>query len=91
MVEGFSLGSYALLVDYTGRLFRAGKAAMSRELAAIFDRLGTSAESWWDRLARLSQGRLFGRVLAATCERLQHIANALGVRRLVNLGGCPAR
>ena len=27
MVEGFSLGSYLLLVDYTGRLFREGKAA----------------------------------------------------------------
>ena len=51
MVEGFSLGSYALLVDYTGRLFREGKVAISRELAAIFDRLGTTAESWCSRLA----------------------------------------
>ena len=25
MLEGFSLGSYFLLVDYTGRLFREGK------------------------------------------------------------------
>jgi hypothetical protein len=29
MLVGFSLGSYLLLVDYTGRLFRAGKAAIS--------------------------------------------------------------
>ena len=91
MVAGFPLGSYALLVDYTGRLFREGKVAISRELAAIFDRLGTTAESWWSRLAKLSQGRLFGRVLAATCDRLQEVANRLGVRRLVNLGRCPAR
>ncbi len=40
MLEGFSLGSYLLLVDYTGRLFRDGKARISRELADIFDRLG---------------------------------------------------
>ncbi len=91
MLEGFPLGSYALLVDYTGRLFREGKVAISRELAAIFDRLGTTAESWWSRLAKLSQGRLFGRVLATTCERLQEVANRLGVRRLVNLGRCPIR
>jgi hypothetical protein len=58
---------------------------------AIFDRLGTTAESWWSRLAKLSQGRVFGRVLAATCERLQEIANQLGARPLVNLGPCAAR
>jgi hypothetical protein len=90
-VEGFPLGSYTLLVDHTGRLFRGGQAALLRELAAIFDRLGTTAESWWSRLAKLSQGRLFGRVLAATCDWLQEVANRLGVRRLVNLGRCPAR
>ena len=33
MLEGFPLGSYLLLVDYTGRLFREGKAAISRELS----------------------------------------------------------
>ena len=32
MLEGFSLGSDLLLVDYTGRLFREGKAAISRLL-----------------------------------------------------------
>ena len=46
IVEGFTLGNYLLLVDYTGRLFRNGKAAMSRELAEILDRLGSTAESW---------------------------------------------
>ncbi len=28
MLEGFSLGNYLLLVDYTGRLFREGKAVV---------------------------------------------------------------
>ena len=49
-----------------------GKVAISRELAAIFDRLGTTAESWWSRLAKLSQGRLFGassRRPATACRR----------------------
>jgi hypothetical protein len=40
------LGSYLRLVDYTARLFREGKAAISREVAEIFDRLGSSAETW---------------------------------------------
>jgi len=39
---GSSLGSYLLLVDYTGRLLRAAKSALSAELAGIFDRLGTN-------------------------------------------------
>jgi hypothetical protein len=46
MIEGFSLGNYLLLVEYTGRLFRAGKAAICAELARIFERLGSNAENW---------------------------------------------
>ena len=29
-----------LLVEYTGRLFRAGKAVISGDLAGVFERLG---------------------------------------------------
>ncbi len=91
MVEGFPLGSYALLVDYTGRSFREGRAPISRELAAIFDRLGTTAETWRVRLDKLRQGGFFGRVFAATRDRLQGFANRLVVRRSDSLGRCPAR
>ncbi|MFI5460585.1 MAG: hypothetical protein ACHRXM_34660 [Isosphaerales bacterium] len=91
MLAGFSLGSYLLLVDYTGRLFREGKAAISRELAGIFDRLGSSAESWWARLEKLSRGRLLGRFFAASRARLREVATHWGVHHLANLGGCPAR
>jgi len=42
MLEGVSLGSYLLLVDYTGRLFRDGKTVISAELSGILDRLGSS-------------------------------------------------
>jgi hypothetical protein len=45
MLEGFSLGSCLLLVDYTGRLFRDVKAAISADLSNIFERLGSTAES----------------------------------------------
>jgi REP element-mobilizing transposase RayT len=91
MLEGFSLGSYLLLVDYTGRLFREGKAAISGELAGIFDRLAINAASWQARLENLSRGRLLGRFFAATRERLREVAQCLGVRHLANLGGCAAR
>ena len=88
MLEGFSLGSYLLLVNYTGRLFRTGKATISAELAGIFDRLGSSAESWRARLEKLRTRRLFGRFFAASREKLREAAVRLNVRResCVNTG-----
>jgi hypothetical protein len=91
MLEGFSLCNYLLLVDYTGRLFREGKAVISAELGAILERLGSSAENWQARLQKLSGGRLLGRFFAATRSRLREVAQRLGVHRLANLAGCPAR
>jgi REP element-mobilizing transposase RayT len=91
MLEGFSLGNYLLLVDYTGRLFRDGKAVISAEVAGILERLGSSVESWQIRLQKLKSGRLLGRFLAASRERLREVAGRLGLHHLANLGGCPAR
>jgi hypothetical protein len=91
MLEGFSLGSYFLLVDYTGRLYREGKTAISAELAGILERLGSSAESWRGRLEKLRAGRLFGRFFAASRERLRQAAARLGVQRVANHAGCPAQ
>ena len=45
MMQGFSLGSYAKLVDHTGRLFRQGKASISAELAGIFERLDVAPKA----------------------------------------------
>jgi hypothetical protein len=90
MLEGFPLGSYLLLVDWTARLFREGKAAVSRELAGIFERLGTSAELWQRRMQRLRSGRLWGRFFACRRDRLREGARRLGVRHLANLSACPA-
>jgi hypothetical protein len=88
MLEGFSLGNYLLLVDYSGRLFREGKATISRELAAIFERIGTTAETWQARVLKLSKARLMGRLFAASHQRLRDVAARLGLRRAVNLGSC---
>ena len=90
MIEGFSLGSYVLLVDYSGRLFRAGKASISSELAAVFERLGSDAETWRTRLETLRKKHFVGRFFAATRRRLVEVAERLGLRRPPNLCGCPA-
>ena len=87
MIEGFSLGSYLLLVDYTGRLFRDGKAMISQGIAGIFERLGTDADTWQARMQKLNGGRLLGRFFAASRERLREVSKRLGLRRAVNLGG----
>jgi hypothetical protein len=87
MVEGFSLGNYRLLVDYTGRLFREGKAAVSRKVAEILDRLGTSANHWQARLTKLRRGLLLGRFFAATRQQLRQAGERPGLKRVPNLGG----
>ena len=90
MLEGFSLGSYLALVDYTGRLFREGKAVISAKVAVAFARLGSSADRWNARLEALKRGRLLGRFFAASRARLREIAGRLRVHHLANLSGCPA-
>ena len=90
MFEGLSIGNYLRLVDYTGRLFREGKARISDDLAGILDRIGSSAEGWQRRMEKLKTGRFFGRFFAASRDKLREIAGRLNVRRLVNLVGCAA-
>ena len=75
-------------VDYTGRLFREGKAAISATLTGIFERLGSRAGNWQARMEKLRNGRLYGRFFAASREKLRAMAERLKVRRLVNLTGC---
>jgi hypothetical protein len=82
------VGSYLPLVDYSGRLFRTGKGTISREMAEIFARIGTTAETWQARLEKLNEGRLLGRFLAASRQRLREVTQRLGLRRAVNLARC---
>jgi hypothetical protein len=88
MLEGFSLGNYLVLVDYTGRLFREGNASLSREVAGILERIGTTDLAWQARLEKLSKGRLLGRFFAASRQRLREVAERLRLKRVPNLGGC---
>ncbi|QEG35711.1 hypothetical protein [Bythopirellula goksoeyrii] len=85
MIEGFSLGSYLLLVDYTSRLCRQGKARLSEEVAGIFDRLGTSRQLWEQRFHRLlAKSRLLGNYFATDAARLQRVASRRGVHHVDN-------
>ncbi len=51
-------------VDYTSRLFRQGKAAISQEVEEILERLGTTAVTWLARLDALRKCRLSGSFFA---------------------------
>ncbi|TVS13254.1 MAG: transposase [Planctomycetaceae bacterium] len=91
MLEGFSLGSYLLLVDYTSRLYRQGKARVSPEVASILDRLGTSDEVWGQRMLRmLEKPRLFGSYFSTDQQRLRQLAHQRGVHHLDNVAGSNA-
>jgi REP element-mobilizing transposase RayT len=85
MLEGFSLGSYLLLVDYTGRLVRQGKARISSEVAGILDRLGTSEQFWSARVTQmLAKSRLFGHYFTTSRDRLRALAKERGLHHLDN-------
>jgi len=86
MRSGFTLGQYLMLVEYTGRILRDGKAAISSEVAELFARLGSTPETWGVRMGKLTSGRLIGRFLAASRERLRQLASKLQVRHLANVG-----
>ena len=73
-MEGFTLGQYLLLVDYTRRLVRKGKAVVSSELEGIFERLQSSAEIWSQRIKRLHGKTWVGRFLSASRDRLRALA-----------------
>ena len=92
MMESFSLGSYLLLVDYTSRLCRLGKARVGKEVSSILERIGSSAEIWSQRIQKMfaSGSRLNGTFFAGTRERLRQLAVARGVQHLDNLAGCHA-
>jgi REP element-mobilizing transposase RayT len=85
MLAGFTLGNYLMLVEHTGRLLRDGKASISGELADIFERLGSSADSWQLHMQRLRGERLLGRFIAGSRELLRSTAQRLGMSRLANL------
>ncbi len=91
MFRGFSLGSYLLLVDYTSRLLRPGKARVPAEVREILDRLGTDIETWSDRLRHLlGRDRIHGTYFTTDRSRLRDLAQQQGCHHLANLAGCKA-
>ncbi len=73
-----------MLIEYTGRMLRDGKAAISSEVVDTFTRLGCTPEIWGVRMNKLTGGRLLGRFLAASRQR--QLASKLNVRHLANVG-----
>jgi hypothetical protein len=85
MLESFSLGSYLLLVDYTGRLHRNGKARMNAAVKEIFERLGTTGEYWSDRIRKMLKSHdLRGSFFASNREVIRELSSQRG-KRLANL------
>ena len=74
-----------LLVDYTSRVVRNGKARVSAEVAGILERLNTSAEFWSDHIrAMFDKQRILGSYFSTTRERLRTLAAERGVHHLDN-------
>jgi hypothetical protein len=91
LLEGFSLGSYLQLVDYTSRLVRRGKARLSQEVASILQRVGTSADVWQHTIKKMfARSRPLGVAFAFHREKLREAALKRGCHHLANLNGCPA-
>jgi REP element-mobilizing transposase RayT len=90
LLPGFSLRSYLLLVDWTARLYREGKAQLHRDAVGILERLGTSLERWEGKvLGLLRRSKLVGTALGRL-ESLERLAKARGQRWVKNLAGRPA-
>ena len=91
LLDGFSLGSYLQLVDYTSRLVRQGKARVSREVASLLTRLGTSVDRWQQTLTKMfSRSSPLGVAFAFHREHLTAAAAKRGCHHLANLNGCPS-
>ncbi len=82
---GCTLGQYLMLVDCMSRSVREGKASVTHEFQALFDRLEMDAERWLDRLTKLlTNNRLYGSFMATTQAALRSVAQKLGVKQLAN-------
>ncbi len=89
MSEHLTLASYLMLVDYTSRLLRKGKARVKSTERSVFERLGSTAERWGQRMQRLfSKPIPYGTYFATDRNRLRELAQRKGTQRLANLAGC---
>jgi REP element-mobilizing transposase RayT len=85
MLPGFSLAGYLELVDWTARICRTGKAKLSRDVAGIMQRLGTTAEVWHERIVQLfNKPRWLGNFCTTKRERLKDVAHRRGLHHVDN-------
>lgn len=90
LLEGFSLGSYLLLLDASSRIIRANKARVEPDVQPLLDRLGTTLEAWQTAITAMFS-RPFPRGVAFAFDRkkLREAAKKRGCRHVANLNGCP--
>ena len=71
MTSCLSFAGYLRLLDWSGRLFRPGKARVPKEVAEILQRLGSSPDLWHHRLKKLREtARIYGVVFGGACPEL---------------------
>ena len=88
MTSCLSFAGYLRLLDWSGRLFRPGKARVPKEVAEILQRLGSSPDLWHHRLRKLREtARIYGVVFGVTRQAINRFAECKGVSRLANTTG----
>jgi REP element-mobilizing transposase RayT len=85
LLDGFSLGSYLQLVDYTSRLVRRGKARVSRDVESLLSRIGTTTDVWGATIQKMFGGSLLGVAFAFSKEKLSEAAKQRGCHHIDNL------
>jgi len=86
MLEKFTLGNYLVLVEYTGRMFRQGKAQISDRIKQVFERLGTSVAFWTDHVKKmLTAKKLRGRCFAGSQNGIPESVQERSSTRMINL------
>jgi hypothetical protein len=89
MFDDLTLIQYFLLVDEAGRVPRAGKVSISKEVIAILERLGLDHQTWTLQQQALAEGKFRGHYLATSKVDLARIAARRGVKNIINLNNCP--
>ncbi len=88
IVEDFTLGNYLLLIDYSSRRERDGKASLAQEVKPIFERLRVKSDVWENTLESLLGRALRGTYFATESARLSEVAKHFAVHHCNNLNGC---
>jgi len=70
-----------LLVEYTGRLFRNGKARISAGARDVLERIGSNPEFWYERIKKtLKTNQLRGCFFASKHEVMKKAVEKRGIR-----------